>query len=236
MMPKERLSMRKIKEVLRLQWESKLSQNQIAASCQMARSTVGEYVQRAQAAGLSWPLPDDLEETQLEARLFPDRRGRSKEKRARPEFERVHQELKRKGVTLALLWMEYKAEHPDGYPSSRFCDLYRAWEKRLDPCMRQEHKAGEKLFVDDCGQTVPVTDSGTSEIREAQIFTAVLGASNYTYAEASWTQALPALQALSYKSIRSILHHGLDHLPPPEPSPPPSPLPHLHVRGPEYFH
>ncbi len=103
----------------------------------------------------------------------------------------VHQELKRKGVTLFLLWQEYREAHPEGYQYSWFCDHYRAWQGKLDVVMRQDHRAGEKLFVDYAGQTMPVVDRDTGEIREAQIFVAVLGASNYTYAEATWTQGLP---------------------------------------------
>ncbi|MFH1739858.1 MAG: IS21 family transposase, partial [bacterium] len=190
-MPKERLSMRKIKEVLRLRWACGLSQRQIAESCSIARSTVGEYVLRAQAAGLSWPLPEDLDEAQLEAMLFPVREGREARGCPLPDWAEVHRELKRKGVTLSLLWMEYKAQHPGGYQYSRFCDLYREWAKTVDPCMRQDHKAGEKMFVDYCGLTVPVVDRATGETYQAQVFVAALGASNYTYAEATGSQSLP---------------------------------------------
>jgi len=183
--------MRKIKEVVRLRWGCGASQRQIAESCGIARSTVGEYVLRAQAAGLEWPLPEDLDEAQLEAMLFPPHPGREARSRPLPDWAEVHRDLKRKGVTLSLLWMEYKAQHPDGYQYSRFCDRYREWAKTVDPCMRQDHKTGERMFVDYCGQTVPVTDRRTGEIREAQVFVAALGASNYTYAEATGSQSLP---------------------------------------------
>jgi transposase len=177
-MPAERLSMRKIKEILRLK-EAGLSVRQIARSLNVARSSVAEYERRASAAGLRWPLPADLDETALERRLFPMDvpAGTS---RPLPNWAEVHVELRQKGVTLALLWEEYKGRTPEGYHYSRYCDLHRAWAGRLDLSMRQEHKAGEKMFVDYVGPTVPVYDAG--KVREAQIFVAVLGASNYTYA------------------------------------------------------
>jgi transposase len=190
-MPKERLSMRKIKEILRLKWECGLSKKKIAQSCSVSRSTVDDYLMRAEAAGLSWPLPEDLTEADLESRLFPGHRERSQEQRPLPDWPSLHKENKKKGVTLALLWTEYKQEHPDGYQYTQFCEHYRRWKSCLDTSLRQEHKAGEKLFVDYCGQTVPVIDRTTGEAREAQIFVAALGASNYTYAEATWTQQLP---------------------------------------------
>jgi transposase len=183
--------MRKVKEVLRLKWGCGLSQRQIARSCGMGRPTVAEYIRRAEEAGLSWPLPEGLDEAALERRLFPLPQSMSKEVRPAPEWSQVHRQLKRKGVTLALLWQEYKAVSPEGYQYSAFCEHYRAWTGTLDLVMRQVHRAGEKLFVDYAGQTVPVVDRISGEIRAAQVFVAVLGASNYTYAEATWTQALP---------------------------------------------
>ena len=108
-----------------------------------------------------------------------------------PDWAEVQNELKRKGVTLALLWQEYKTDHPDGYQYSQFCELYRIWLGSVDPVMRQKHKAGEKLFVDYAGQTIPVVDPATGMVREAQLFLAVLGASSYIFAEATWTQSLP---------------------------------------------
>ena len=183
--------MRKIKEVLRLKWAQGLSNRQIAKACGIARPTVGEYLRRAADAGLSWPLPTDLDEATLERQLFPPPPSLPAPVRGVPDWSLVHQELKRKGVTLFLLWQEYRETHPEGYQYSWFCDHYRAWRGKLDVVMRQDHRAGEKLFVDYAGQTMPVVDRDTGEIREAQIFVAVLGASNYTYAEATWTQALP---------------------------------------------
>jgi transposase len=183
--------MRKIKDLLRLKWGCGLSNRQVAASCGVARSTVAETLYRAAAAGLSWPVPEDLDDQQLDARLYPAAPSPTSPPRALPDWATLHQELTRKGVTLALLWQEYKAQQPDGYQYSRFCDLYGAWRATLDRCLRQEHRAGEKLFVDYAGQTVPVQDRQTGALRPAQIFVAVWGASNYTYAEATWTQTLP---------------------------------------------
>ena len=190
-MPAKRLSMRKIKEVLRLKWAQGLSNRQIAKACGIGRPTVGEYLRRAAEAGLAWPLPANLDEATLERQLFPPPPSLPAQARGVPDWSRVHQELKRKGVTLFLLWQEYRETHPEGYQYSWFCDHYRAWQGKLDVVMRQDHRAGEKLFVDYAGQTMPVVDWDTGEIREAQIFVAVLGASNYTYAEATWTQGLP---------------------------------------------
>jgi transposase len=183
--------MRKIQEVLRLKWSQGLSNRQIAKACGIARPTVGEYLRRAAEAGLAWPLPAGLDEANLERQLFPPPPSLPAPVRGEPDWSLVHQELRRKGVTLFLLWQEYRETHPEGYQYSWFCDHYRAWQGKLDVVMRQDHRAGEKLFVDYAGQTMPVVDRGTGEIREAQIFVAVLGASNYTYAEATWTQGLP---------------------------------------------
>ena len=189
-MPAKRLSMRKIKEVLRLKWGQGLSNRQIAKACGIARPTVAEYLRRVAEAGLAWPLPADVDEAALERQLFPPPPLLPAQVRGVPDWALVHQALKHKGVTLFLLWQEYRETHPEGYQYSWFCDHYRAWQGKLDVVMRQDHRAGEKLFVDYAGQTMPVVDRDTGEIREAQIFVAVLGASNYTYAEATWTQGL----------------------------------------------
>ncbi len=190
-MPAERLSMRKVREVLRLSWGGKLSTRAVARSCGVGRTTVREYLRRAIRAGLSWPLPDGLADKELGALLFPAPVSAHNAPRPLPDWKTIHQELKRKGVTLFLLWEEYKAIHPDGYEYSRFCDFYREWAGKLPVWMRQEHKAGEKLFVDYSGMTMPVVNSKTGKAGQAQIFVATLGASNYTYAEATWTQTLP---------------------------------------------
>lgn len=187
----ERLSMRKIREVLRLRLEAGLSARQVAASLQMARSSVKDYERRLAAAGLGWPLPAELSDVELERRLYPPASALPRAARAVPDWSVLHQELRRPGVTLMLLWEEYKAAHPEGFQYSWFCEHYHAWAGKLDVVMRQSHRAGEKLFVDYAGQTVEVIEPTTGEVRAAQIFVAVLGASNYTYAEASWTQSLP---------------------------------------------
>jgi len=146
---------------------------------------------RAKAAGLSWPLPESLDEDSLFRLLFPTHLRFSSREIPIPDWAEIHTELKKKSVTLCLLWVEYREAHPDGYGYSQFCALYGKWAKRLKPSMRLSHKAGEKLFVDYAGQTVPIVDPHTGEIRHAQIFVATLGASNYSYAEAQWSQKLP---------------------------------------------
>jgi transposase len=183
--------MRKIKEVLRLKWERGLSNRQIAAACGVSRPTVSEYLRRLAEAGLNWPLPEDLSEARLEQLLFPLPPDLPAQVRGIPDWQQIHDELKGKHVTLFLLWQEYREANPEGYQYSWFCEHYRAWQGKLDLVMRQDHRAGEKLFVDYAGQTVPVIDRTTGEIHEAQIFVAVMGASNYTYAEATWSQKLP---------------------------------------------
>lgn len=183
--------MRKIKEVLRLKWERGLSNRQVAVACGISRPTVREYLRRAAEAGLSWPLPEDLGESRLEQLLFPPPPDLPAQIRGMPDWLRVQEELRGKHVTLFLVWQEYREANPEGYQYSWFCENYRAWQGKLDMVMRQDHRAGEKLFVDYAGQTVPVIDRNTGEIREAQVFVAVLGASNYSYAEPTWSQTLP---------------------------------------------
>ncbi len=190
-MARKRLSMRKLHEVLRLKLECGLSNRNISRSCKISRSTVADYLVRIERCGLKWPLPENVSDTDLERILFPPGSLSRSSKPALPDFSYIHDELKRKGVTLYLLWQEYKEDRRDGYQYSWFCDLYRAWAGKLDVSMRQIHKAGEKMFVDYCGQTVDVIDPATGEVKEAQVFVAVLGASNYTYTEAAWTQSLP---------------------------------------------
>ena len=182
--------MRKIHTTLRLFFEAGLSIRAIARTLRISPSTVGEYLRRAQVAGLSWPLPEGMDERALEARLFPGAGVPAPARRAMPDWAHVHTERRRKGVTLSLLWQEYKAEHPDGIHYSRFCERYRALRQHLDVVMRQSHRAGEKLFVDYAGHTAPVVDRESGELHQAQVFVAVLGASSYTYAEATWTQGL----------------------------------------------
>jgi transposase len=169
----ERLSMRKIKEVLRLKLEQGLTNRAIARSCSIGRATVGEYLRRATAAGLSWPLPEGLDEAELERKLFPSLPFMPLALRPLPHWSEIHQELRRKGMTLFLLWEEYRQVNPDGFQYSWFCEHYNLWAGKLDLVMRQHHRAGEKTFVDYAGQTVPVVSPETGEIREAQIFLAV---------------------------------------------------------------
>jgi transposase len=190
-MPRKRLSMRQVHDVLRLKWAGGLSDRQIAQSLGLSRPTVAAYVHRAQAAGLTWPLPETLDETALEQLLFPTPATLRTGSPLAPDWAHVHRELTRKGVTLWLLWQEYKATAPDGFQYSWFCQGYRAWASKLDLVMRQSHRAGEKLFVDYAGQTLPIVNNHSGEVHEAQVFIAVLGASNYTYVEATWTQSLP---------------------------------------------
>lgn len=185
-----RLSMRKIIEVMRLYHDCGRTRREIARAIGASPTTVGDYLRRAEVAGLSYPLPTDLDEVALEARLFPPPPS-SALSRPDPDWPDTHKALRLKGVTLALLWQEYKAQHPDGYQYSAFCDRYRSWRKCLSVTLRQTHRPGEKLFVDYCGPTVPIIDAATGEVRQAQIFVAVLGASNYTYLEATWSQQLP---------------------------------------------
>ncbi len=185
----KRLTMRKIREAVRLH-ASGMSTRKIAASLGVGQSTVSEYVKRVQLAGLTWPLPSDMTDAALEAALFQPTGGPTRLVENRPDWPAIHRELRRPGVTLSLLWEEYRAVHPDGYGYSRFCELYRRWNRRLTPVMRQHHVAGERLFVDYAGTTLEVVDPATGEVREAQLFVAALGASNLTYAEASWSQGL----------------------------------------------
>jgi transposase len=183
--------MRKIREALRLKHALGLSERQIAVSVGVSRSTVAEYLRRAGVVGITWPVPEGMDDAELERRLFTPPSFETKPARAQPDWNYVHKELKRRGVTLQLLWEEYRGEHVEGYGYSRFCDLYRDWLKTVSATMRQTHAAGEKLFVDWAGDTVPVFDAVTGMERRAHIFVAVLGASNYTYSEARWSEALP---------------------------------------------
>ena len=186
----KRLPMRKIRDVLRLSAEG-LSARKIGVSLTIGRTTVQAYLDRAAAVDLSWPLPRDMSDTDLERLIYP-RTARDIANRAtEPDWAHIHRELRRKGVTLMLLWEEYRSGHPDGYGYSRFCELYKCWEGKLSPVMRQRHPAGERLFVDYAGHTIDVIDPQTGEVRPAQLFVAALGASSYTFAEASWTQSLP---------------------------------------------
>jgi transposase len=183
--------MRKIREILRLYHELKLGKKQIAKACSVSSSTVVEYVRKAEAAGLNWPLPEHLDDTAIEVLLFPVEAPKLTD-RPLPVMAELRKELQTKGVTLMLLWHEYKERCPDGYQYSQFCEYYQRWSKTLDLSLRQEYRAGEKMFVDFAGKTIPVVNRYTGESTEAEIFVAVLGASNYTYAEAVASQSLPS--------------------------------------------
>lgn len=188
-MTAERLPMRKIREVLRLRLEKRLSQRAVAAACGMGAGTVSEYLSRAEQAGLCWPLPEELDDGALEARLFPALPPGGG--RVVPDLPWVHQELRKPGVTLLLLWEEYRQAHVESaYGYSQFCDVYRRWERKLRPSMRQVHKAGEKTFVDYSGKRPHTVDPKTGEEIPVELFVAALGASAYTYAEATLTQQL----------------------------------------------
>ena len=182
--------MRKIKDVLRLHAAGR-SARQIGPSVGVSRSTVADYLRRAEVAGLYWPLPDGLDEEALERRLFPPPPPAQSRLFTDADWAEIHRELKRPGVTLALLWDEYRGQHPNGYGYSAFCEHYRRWVGRLSPVMRQRHAAGERMFVDYSGTRMAVIDPTTGATRPAEIFIAVMGASNMTYVEASWSQALP---------------------------------------------
>jgi transposase len=190
-MPAKRLSMRKITEVLRLSWGCQQSQRQVALQCSISRPCVGEYLRRASDAGLSWPLPQELTDAELDRLLFPPSPKLDAEQRGVPEWAAVYEELRKKNVTKFLLWQEYRELNPLGYNYSWFCDQYRRWLGKRDISMRQHHRAGEKLFIDYAGHTIAIVDARTGEESQAQIFVAVLGASNCTFAEATATQSLP---------------------------------------------
>jgi transposase len=184
--------MRKLKEVLRL-LSLGLKQHQIAHSCSIAQSTVSEYVKAAEAAGLGWPAVAEWDDRRIEETLFPNRpESPDRRQYPPPDFSAIHHELQtHKHVTLQLLWEEYRQACPNGYRYSRFCDLYRGWLRQRDVVLRQQHRAGEKTFVDWAGDTVPVYHGQSGGVHQASIFVAVLGASSYTFAEAAWTQTLP---------------------------------------------
>lgn len=183
--------MRKILEVLRVRLDAGLSERVTARSLGVPRSTVHDYVVRFRASGLAWPLAPDVDEAALEHALFAHDARPPTATRPLPAWAAIAREKQRKGVTLYLLWQEYRLVEPGGYGYSQFAAHYRRWRTTLDPVMRQEYRAGERAFVDYAGMTVDVVDLATGEARAAQIFVAALGASNYTYAEATWTQQLP---------------------------------------------
>jgi len=190
MMATKRIAMRKVREMLRLRFDLKLSFADISRSINVSKSAVGDCVGRFKASGLAWPLPDDIDDISLEKQLYQLDAGVSHPIKPLPVWPQVHVELRKKGVTKQLLWIEYKSSNPNGYEYSQFCNLYRQWQKGIDVPFRNEYLAGEKCFLDYAGQTIAIHDAKTGEVRHASIFIATLGASNYTFVEASWGQGL----------------------------------------------
>jgi len=205
-MPAKRIAMRKIREILRLRLDAGLSLRQIRASTKVSLGAIQKLLARADELGLSWPLPGDLDDPALARLFYPGADTRASRRYQVPDWATVHQQLKRKGVTKQLVWEEYTQLYPNRcYSYSQFCERYARWRARQKRSMRQSHRAGEKCFVDYCGQTVPVVHPDTGEVREAQVFVGVLGASNYTYAEATWSQSLPDWLA---SHVRMLAYFG----------------------------
>ncbi len=189
-MPQERLTVRKIREVLRLHHQAELSNRAIARTCKVSNSTVGEYLERAEQAGLGWPLPDDLNDQELYRRLFPEKEKTATPEKPIPNWEEVHRELSKRGVTLTLLWQEYREKHEDGYGFTQFRVHYQEWNKSHTNSMRLPHKGGDEMELDYAGMTIPITNPETGEMTQAQVFVAALPASSYTYAEIQASQEL----------------------------------------------
>jgi len=184
--------MRKIREILRLRHVGGLSIREITASTKASIGAIQKLLTQAQTLGLSWPLPDDLDDSQLARLFYPKADTRVSARYQVPDWPTIHQEFKSKGMTRQLLWEEYTQQYPNrSFSYSQFCDRYRHWQSQQKRSMRQTHKAGEKTFVDYCGPTVPIINPSTGEVRDAPVFVGVLGASNYTFAEATLTQSLP---------------------------------------------
>src|SRR6266436_4724609 len=201
--------MRKLREVLRLRFELKLVYQQIGRSCAIGVSTVHKYLKRAEAAGITWPLPEDWDEARVDAVVFPRRKPSIAEHnpaRTPPDFAAIHEQLRSsKYVTLQLLWEEYRQANPEGYRYSRFCELYQRLRRKLDVVLRQEHKAGEKAFVDWAGSTMPIYDRDTGKVWQASLFVAALGASSYTWAEATRDQQM---ESWLLAHIHALEHWG----------------------------
>ena len=183
--------MRSIREVLRLKYGLGRSHREIAGALGIATSTVSLYVSRAAEAGFSWPLPEGMDDAALEAAIFAIPLP-TQSPRPEPEWAEVHRELQRhKGMTLRLLWLEYRTVHPNGYAYSRFCDRYKEWRGRLDVVLRQRYRGGEKAFVDYAGPKFEIVDRRTGELRGVMVFVGVLAASNYTFVDVTWSRSLP---------------------------------------------
>lgn len=191
-MTTKRVSMNKLKELLRMKYDAQLSLRQMALCLNLSIGVISKYLKRAEAANIGWPLPEGMSDADLAAVLQPAKKSVVTLTMAEPDFDDIRDELSTKGMTLLLLWQEYADTHPDNhYSYSRYTVLFKRWNNRQQLSMRQVHRAGEKLFVDYCGPTLSVVNPDTGEIRSAQVFVAVLGSSSYTYAEATWSQKLP---------------------------------------------
>jgi transposase len=191
-MAQTKLTMRQIQEILRLKHQNQLTIREIARSCGLPTSTVGDYLKRAEAAGIIWPLPEGQSEKELFQLLIAHPVAGTAGCQALPDWPYIHKELGRKAVTLRLLWQEYRQAQPEGYGYSRFCELYQRWADTLDPVLRQVHLPGEKMFVDWAGQTVEIHNAQDGSVSAGHLFVAVLGASNKIYAEAFANEQLAA--------------------------------------------
>ncbi len=189
-MPTGRLNMRRIRDVLRLKFGQGLSERQVAASLGLSKTSVGTYLHRARQAGLTWPLPQGLDDDSLELLLFPAAPTGPDPERPVPDWISIDRELRRPGVTRMLLWEEYRAAYPSGFGYTWFCTHFDAWKGRVRPTMRQTHVGGEKVFVDFAGDTIDVIDPESGEVQPMKLFVAAMGASNYTYAEAVASEGL----------------------------------------------
>ena len=189
-MAQERLTLRKIREILRLKEEAGLSNRAIARACRISNSTVGEYLRRAEGAGIHWPLPEGADEDELFKKLFPEVPEENAALRSLPDWEKVREELKKKGVTLKLLWREYRGREPEGYGYSRYCEYYQRWAKTKSPSGRFDHRGGEEMEVDYAGLKMTIVNPETGETHQAPVFVATLPASNYIYAEVQPSQEL----------------------------------------------
>ena len=189
--------MKTIKRLFELRYQAKLSQRQVAKALGCGRTTIQRYERIASKKGLTdFSLINSLSEQELLCRLglggdFRFLSTPLRKDKLLPDWSEIYRELSKKHVTLALLWSEYKEDNPEGYQYSQFCEHYKRWRQKLSVSLRQEHKAGEKAFVDYAGSTIDIIDSETGEVRAAQIFVGVLGVSSYTYVETTWSQSLP---------------------------------------------
>jgi len=187
---RKELTSSKVREILRLGLKYQLGDREISRSCGVSHVTVWAYLKQVKESGLSWTDVALLGETQILKLVRGAHPSKTNRPIPEPDWEYIHKELRKKGVTLQLLWEEYKEQYPDGYQSTQFYEHYKRWKRTISPWMRQNHKAGDKLFVDYAGHTVPIYSQKTGDAYQAQIFVAVLGMSNYTYAEATWDQTL----------------------------------------------